>query len=384
MIKHVFVLENILFDKKQKARPALLFSIIIVLSLLTSCKEKVDASPRPRVPAKDGIVKLDNPNIYINGAAYVSSTSSKLSFKRFSDNALNASTDIRRFDPNVALSTSGISIQFKAKSSLINLIFTPETGLDEKGAFKILRDGIELQTIQFNGPVSQPIDISLKSLPIDKEYVYEIILPSYVNISLTKLELDKGSELISYTPTPKKVYISFGDSITHGRGQDGCTFLTYPYLLSQKLNMTLFNLGIGGARISMPVAETSKDLPKADLITILIGFNDYEGANQTATQFELNYKAYLSEIRKNHPMAEIYCITLLYTTRTSNTTTGLTPDVFRNVVKNIVSEYQANDSKIHLIEGDKITSATDLVDRVHLNIDGADRLANQLYLKINK
>lgn len=360
----------------------MMFSIVIVLTFLTGCKDKVDAAPRPDVVVKDGIVKLDNPNIHVMGAAYISRTSSKLFYKRFSEETLNGPTDIRRFDTNVALSTSGISLQFKTKSSFINLTFSPETGLNEKGAFKILRDGVEFQIITFEDAPTQPIAINLKSLPTDKEYVYEIILPSYSNLSLTKLELDKGSELATYTPETKKIYLSFGDSITHGRGQDGKTYLTYPFLLAQKLNMRLFNLGIGGARISLPVAEMSKDLPKADLITVLIGFNDYEGANRTAAQFEADYRPYLTEIRKNHPSAEIFCITLLYTTRTSNTTTGLTPDVFRNIVKNIVTEYQAKDTKLHLIEGDKITSAADLVDRVHLNIDGASRFADQLYLKI--
>ena len=154
----------------------------------------------------------------------------KLFYKRFSEEVLNAPAAIRRFDTNVALSTSGISIQFKTKSSFIHLTFSPETGLNEKGAFKILKDGTDFQTITFDGPVNQPIQIKLSALPTDKEYVYEIILPSYANLSLTKLEIDGDSDLVAYTPKPKRVYIGFGDSITHGRGQDGCTFLTYPYL----------------------------------------------------------------------------------------------------------------------------------------------------------
>lgn len=357
-----------------------LFLIGMTFLPLQGCNKGEEIiSPKPKAKEETKNISLDNENIHVTGAAYIFRSPIKLFYKRFSEEVLNAPAAIRRFDTNVALSTSGISIQFKTKSPFIHLTFSPETGLNEKGAFKILKDGTDFQTITFDGPINQPIQIKLSALPTDKEYVYEIILPSYANLSLTKLEIDGDSDLVAYTPKPKRVYIGFGDSITHGRGQDGCTFLTYPYLLAQKLGMTLYNLGIGGARISIPVATMSKDLPQADLITILIGFNDFESANQTQVQFEANYRAYLTEIRANHPSAAIYCITLLHTTRTSNTTTGLTPEHFRNIVKEIVSEYQMTDNNLHLIEGDKITSAKHLTDRVHLNVEGASTLAEELY-----
>ncbi|MEJ7830313.1 MAG: hypothetical protein WKF91_19040 [Segetibacter sp.] len=74
--------------------------------------------------------------------------------------------------------------------------------------------------------------------------------------------MDDNSKLSSYRPLKKKVYIGFGDSITHGRGQDGASYLTYPYILSQKLNMELYNLGIGGSRIALPIARMASDCPK--------------------------------------------------------------------------------------------------------------------------
>lgn len=366
---------------------ALLFSIATLFLVLSACKKAKDISPEPRGPVKAKVVKLDDPNIHIGGAAYVSRTSRKLYPKRFSEATLNAPEAIRMFSPVNALSTSGISIQFKTKSAFINLTFSPESGLDEKGAFKILKDGAEFKIITFNGPVSQPINIGLNDLPTDKEAVYEIILPSYTNLSLTKLEIEEGSDLVAYQPEQKKVYLSFGDSITHGRGQDGCTYLTYPFLLAQKLNMHLYNLGIGGARVSIPVAEMSKELPQADLITILIGYNDFYGASRTAAQFEQDYRNYLTEIRRNHPSAEIYCITLLYTKTQENTKTHLTSDDFRAIVKNIVNEYTTTDPGLHLIEGDKITSSANLqpgadTDPVHLTVNGASLLAEELHKTI--
>jgi len=363
-------------------------AIALVLPLVSGCKEDSTVAPRPRVEPKEetGKIALNNANIHVMGVQYVYRTPEKLSFKRFSDATLDMSNDVRRFSVTNALATTGISIQFKTKSSLINMTFTPESGMTDRGSFKVLKDGVDFKTIPFSGPVSQPIQIELNDLPTDKEHVYEIILPCYTNVSLTKLELDAESSLMAYTPAPKGgVYISFGDSITHGARQEGATYLTYPYLLAQKLDMRLYNLAVAGARISMPMAETAKDLPKADIITVLIGYNDFASANRTASQIERDYRSFLTEIRNNQPSAEIYCITLLYTTNTLNTTTGLVPDDVRNVIKDIVTEYQTTDSKLHLIEGNQIiTSSAQLADQVHLNVSGASLLADGLYERITK
>ncbi len=335
-------------------------------------------------------VPLNNKNIRVTGAAYIFRSPGKLFYKRFSDTTLNAPEDIRMFSPKIASSTSGVIIYFKTRSSKIHLTFSPEPGLDEKSAFEILRNGKAYKTFLFNKEdVKSDLHINLDSLPSNTEAVYEIVLPSYANFSLTNLDIDDNSKLINYNPPKKKIYISFGDSITHGRGQDGASYLTYPYLLSQKLNMDLYNLGIGGAKVSIPVAQMSKDLPKADIITILIGFNDLNSAGRSAEQYEKDYRKYLSTIRENQPKAKIFCISLLYTKKTENEKTHFTPDDFRNVVKKIVAEYQQTDKKLYFIQGDKITSPDNLqqgpkTDPVHLTVKGASLFADALYQQIAK
>ncbi len=360
----------------------ILFSMVLVFSLASGCKADKTITPRPKVEAKEetGAITLSNTNIHVIGAKYITRTPTKLSFKRFSDAALALPSDVRRFSTTYALATTGISIQFKTRSSSIHLTFSRESGMNDRGSFQVLRDGTAFKTISFEGSVSSPIQIELNALLTDKEYVYEIILPCYTNVSLTKLELDGASSLATYVPTPKGVYISFGDSITHGAGQEGATYLTYPFLLAQKLDMNLYNLAISGAKISIPMAEAAKDLPQADVITVLIGYNDFSSGNRTAAQIDNDYRLFLTEIRNSQPSAQIYCITALYTTNTSNATTGMTAEELRNVVKDIVTEYQATDNKLHLVEGDKIiTSSAQLVDRVHLNVAGAGKLADGLY-----
>ncbi len=361
----------------------ILFSMALIFPLASGCKTDKTVTPRPKVEAKEetGSISLNNSNIHVIGAKYVFRTPEKLSFKRFSEQTLNLPSDIRRFSTTYALATTGISIQFKTRSSSIHLTFSRESGMNDRGSFKVLKDGADLKTISFEGTVTAPIQIELNALPTDKEYVYEIILPCYTNVSLTKLELDGKSSITAYAPALKGgVYISFGDSITHGAGQGGATYLTYPFLLAQKLDMNLYNLAVSGAKISMPIAEMAKEMPQADVITIMIAYNDFSSGNRTAAQIDNDYRMHLTEIRNNQPSAEIYCITLLYTTNVLNTTTGLTPDEVRDIVKDIVTEYQTTDNKLHLIEGDKIiTSSTQLADQVHLNVAGASKLADELF-----
>lgn len=377
-----FKLWNAMYGKMVNT---VLFSMIIGCSLLSGCSgDKLeDNLPIPETREETKEIKLDNANIHVIGAAYVSRTPEKLFGKRFSDDILRAPSADLRFSTNAASSTTGISIQFKTSSPSIHLTFSKEQGLNEKGTFKILRDGVDFKFFSFDGPVNRPIQIDLNSLSTDKEYIYEVILPSYTNFSLTKLLIGINSDLVAYKPTEKKVYISFGDSITHGRGQDGCSFLTYPFLLAQKLNMNLYNLAINGSMISKPIAEMTRELPSAELITVLIAYNDFSSGNRTVVQIENDYRAYLTEIRRSQPSAAIYCITLLYTKILLNAITGVKSEDVRNIVKNIVTEYQLMDNKLHLIEGDKIIdSSTYLSDQVHLNVAGASKLANGLYDKI--
>jgi lysophospholipase L1-like esterase len=292
------------------------------------------------------------------------------------------------FKTETASTTSGIILQFKTNSPFIHLIFIHEPGKNEMGFFRVLRHGAELKTVKF-AENKDTVTIQLDSLSSKKEAVYEIILPSFSNFSLTKLEIGDNSKLVAFQSPKKKVYIGFGDSITHGRGQGGASYLTYPFLLAQKLNMDMYNESVGGAKVSIPMAEMAKDLPQADVITYLIGYNDFNGASHTLERFEKDYRQFLTILRKNQPKAKIFCITLLYTKKTENPVTHLTPDNFRRIIEKVVTEYQDTDKKLYLIKGDEITSAENLqpgakTDAVHLTIKGASLFADALCRAMKK
>lgn len=80
--------------------------------------------------------------------------------------------------------------------------------------------------------------------------------------------------------------------------------------------MEFYNLGIGGSRIALPIAKMASDLPKADVITKLIGYNDFNGAHKTVERFEKEYSEFLTILRARQPESKIFCISLLYTKKT--------------------------------------------------------------------
>src|SRR5690606_28538084 len=113
------------YMKKNLHAIVLLFLITTAFPLVSGCKEDKNITPRPKVEAKEetGLITLSNTNIHVMGARYVSRTPTKLSFTRFSEQTLSLPSEVRRFSTTYALATTGISLQFKTRSSSIHLTF---------------------------------------------------------------------------------------------------------------------------------------------------------------------------------------------------------------------------------------------------------------------
>lgn len=154
--------------------------------------------------------------------------------------------------------------------------------------------------------------------------------------------------------------------------------------MAKNLNADFFNLAVGGAKISQAIAAMLKDLPKADLITTLIGYNDLHFNNKSVIDYISDYKKFLLEVRSNQPDARIYCIGLTFTRSTGNQKTGVVPDDYRNALKTLVSSMRKKgDNKLFFITGDSITSVKNLrqdfpKDKTHFSIEGAALFAEEL------
>lgn len=355
----------------------LLFSMAFPLLFLCSLQAKT--------------IPLNHPNIQVMGANYVYPSVEKLHYCRFSEVTLNAPLQNKMFNPENAKTNSGIKIRFKTASPFVNLTFMPQAGSNRGSEFAVLQNGELAGKFDFKGEASKK-EMILKIINIytEQETLFEVVLPSLSNVALTKLEIDDLQELGACTPERRPIYLALGNSITHGVGQGSASYLTYPYLLAENLGFDYYNLAVGGAKISQAIATQTAEMPQADIITILIGYNDLHFNNKTVAEYTSSYQAYLSEIRKNQPNARIFCISLTHTRSTGNEKTRVTPDDYRKALKTIVETFQSNgDDKLVFVAGDKITSEANLnldnpEDRTHMSIKGAAMFADELNKIINQ
>ncbi|MCU4174417.1 SGNH/GDSL hydrolase family protein [Carboxylicivirga sp. N1Y90] len=356
----------------------IVFNIILLSSLFVSCSNSL---------AQETFVAQDlrMEKIQVLGANYVMREEAKLSYNRFSEATLNAPLSEAMFNADKARTNSGIRLRFKSASPKIRLTFAPDQGQNRGAEFAVLQNGIQTHTFDFKGEKSKnEMLLEFENVAGEKESLFEVVLPSFANVSLLKMELLDRASLLSIPEDVRPIYFAIGNSITHGVGQGSAAYLTYPYLLAQKLDYNYYNLAVGGAKISPAIASMTGEMPQADVITILIGYNDLMFNDKSVKQYSNDYRAYLKTIRQNQPKAAIYCITLTHTRAEANERTGIVPDDFREALKILVNDFQKNgDSKLYLIEGDEISSeknlrADRLTDKAHFGIEGAALFAEEL------
>jgi len=334
----------------------------------------------------------DAEGIAVRGARYISKKDGLMRYGRF-DMAL-AKTPIKEigFNWQKAQATTGVRLFFKTDSPRVTLLFEHDAGDLNRGVdYGVFVNSKFYKSYVFskkNGNTNKLVVVSDSK----KMREYEVVLPTFSNPRFKGLVIDDGCKLGEVPEKNQKVYVAMGDSITHGQGQKNATYKTYPYLLSKKLGVDYYNLAVGGGKISMLAAKQLKDWEKIDLMTVLIGYNDWVFDGKTPEVYKAKYRQFLKEIRSHHPETKVFCISLLYTNNGKSRKLGekYQPKDYREVLESLVTELQkAGDKNLFFIAGDQITTKKNLQgelrpeDPVHLGIPGAKMLADELYKKIN-
>jgi peptidoglycan/xylan/chitin deacetylase (PgdA/CDA1 family)/lysophospholipase L1-like esterase len=324
-------------------------------------------------------------NIVVYGCNYISDKNNERILHRHSDEVYNGTTKDNLFNPLKARSGSGIVLKFKTASPKINARFRILEGNAASSIFGIYQNNILTNTSTFEYVSNQEIVIEIKSVNPGTEQEYAITLPIWTDVSFLGLELETGYELSVLKKEQKPVYVAYGNSITHGRGQNGA-FETYPFIVSQNYEWELYNLAVGGGKTSQVMANMIRDdFKHIDYMTVLIGYNDYNGEGIDTATYRDRYKSFIDTVRKKHKNTKIFCITLTYTSNHESVTSGVPADDFRTVTANIVNErIIAGDSNIYLIRGEDISSEENLRegDAVHFSIQGANNFADELFLAL--
>jgi lysophospholipase L1-like esterase len=333
------------------------------------------------------IVDSSDPGFQVRGIRYSERTDSGLRFHRFREDILNRPRKELGVNPKKTRNATGGVLTFCTDSETLSIRFDILDVSWVGTAFGVYENGGLIREFFFpqkTAEVVLDVDSTQKGLSC-----FEVTLPTHADAVFRNVEICDDAELKPVPESARPVYVALGDSISHGVGQEGATHKTWPFLLSEKLNAELFNLAVGGGKVSVPIAEMLEDWSKIDLITVLVGYNDLHFDRKTPEAYRERYAELLDAIRAIHPETRIACITALYTERPESDKTGHSIQEFRDELIDLVRERQKADARLILIEGDQISSRANLrdggvKDPVHLSVDGAAMLADELYKKLTE
>ena len=327
----------------------------------------------------------NNENIQIYGSHYLKMQGDEILLHRHSDEVYKGKTNEILFNPLKARTSTGMYIEFKTNSPIIKFKFKTAKGNPKYAFFTVFQDGKFDQKKGYKYVENGEMALEITSKNTKKETLYRSTFPLMTDIHFLGLEIEDCFKLYELEKDKKLVYVAYGDSVTHGTGQKN-TSETYAYQLAEKMGYELFNTAVGGAKTSTVMAEMIRDdFKKIDMITVLIGYNDYNGKGISTEEYTKRYTNVLTILREKHPNTKIYCISMTYTTQTNSKISQIPADDFRKVVREVVAKRQNNgDKNLFLVKGEEITTKANLKDKVHFSVDGAKLFAEALFFEIKK
>ncbi len=320
-------------------------------------------------------IKANDKHFSFSGAYYIENTDQTVYFNRFDTKTLKNKETL--MNPLKAYTQTGVSISIASNSPQIIFHFTArENTKNRAGILAVYKDGTLFKDITLN-PKKDLEPIIIKNPNGQQWTEWKVLLPLYYGLNFSGIDVLKESDLKNVEPEAKKVYVAIGNSITHGTGQKA-SYQTYSYLLAEKKNWALYNLGVGGSKISWPVADMLKD-KKIDVMTILWGYNDWNAGYTLEDDIIPHYSKLLKILLKSHPNTKIYCILPTTTKRELPKKGDITIEQIRTAEANIIKELQNEGHKnLFIIKGYEITEVSDLKDQVHFSVEGAARFADKL------
>ncbi len=366
--KHtVEALKIVLPDLKKQG-----YELVTVSNLLQAVKE-------------ENKIAANHPLIRVTGTNYSHMEGNARVFPRHSRELLAMSKGKSKFSPKKAQTNTGVSLSFKTSSPRVKLNFRVLEGDNRGPVFGVFQNKQFVKAARFGRKDGPELKFELENTKPGEAVLYEISLPNWSNVAFQSLELDRGFALTEMESETKPVYVAYGNSITHGTGQQA-TFQTYPFLVSREMNWELYNLAVGGGKTSVPMAQMIRDdFNHIDYMTILIGYNDYNGEGISTQEYGKRLNAFLKTIREKHKETKIFCITPTYTKTLRSKKSGVAISEFREMMKQIVEAFQKKgDEQLFVIRGEGLSKAEDLKDAVHFNVKGAKSFGELLSKELKK
>lgn len=336
------------------------------------------STPAPTPPTPPPFSHLEP--IKVRGYKYTSTIASQSAtqFQRFRDTLYSTGEWISGVGGANALTTTGGALVFESNSNQVTLKFvwnSAHGSVNQNSHFRVMQNGVRWRDV-YVGKSATNLDMAITSQHQGEYVRYEVIMPSWSNPLFRGVT--QGS-LRTFEMPETSVYVALGDSISHGSGQASKTYETYPWQVASTLNAELFNLAVGGGKVSNMIAEQLEDWNNIDILTSLVGFNDWYYNGKTTETYIADYRGMLATVRRSHPTTPIFVMNCLYTTASVSPKTGIRFDAFRVGLRDMVAGMQSEgDVNVYLVPSDTWMNSSDLADTVHLSPSGAAKLASRL------
>ncbi len=325
-------------------------------------------------------VKPNDKNISIKGAFFLDKSSKKVIINRIDEKILKNSETFMR--PANVHTQSGVRIAVNTNSKTVTFHFEKRKNAAYRfSVMGIFKDGKLVKKITVNPKKEELPDFTVTNQDGSDWAEWTIVLPPYYGLNFTGITLEKDADIKPCADKKKPVYVAIGNSITHGTGQNA-GYETYDYRLAGLQGWELYNVAVGGSKISWPVGEMLKN-EKIDIITILWGFNDWNAGFSPDNEIYPRYSKLLKLLAEHHPDAEIYCILPTATKAKAPKKGNYTLDAIRQAEKRAAELMAKGNKNIKIIDGAAISDTTYLRDKVHFTAEGAEKFARNLYKKMN-
>jgi autotransporter-associated beta strand protein len=179
---------------------------------------------------------------------------------------------------------------------------------------------------------------------------YEVVLPYGDSVDFQGLQVNTNAQFQTPAERPATRYLAYGDSITHGFTASEVG-KSYAFRVAELKNWQLVNLGLGG-RASTAADGTTVGSLQADVVSVLIGVNDWQGGVPLAT-YSNRLNAFLTNLRALQPAVPVYLLTPLWVDASWNPASDIAPlESYRQVVRDVAAA--RNDPELAVIEGPEL------------------------------
>lgn len=184
---------------------------------------------------------------------------------------------------------------------------------------------------------------------------------------------------------PKRTYLAYGSSITHGTDHGGGA-ISYPAHVAWKLGFDCRNLGASGCCLCEPELADFLAEQKADLVTLELSVNMI-GNQFTADDFRKRAGYLVERIADADPGRQVVCITIFphfrdihprYIGEKDKATAGEIRQVLRDIVKGLARP------NLHIIEGPDLLPDIGALsqDLIHPGARGMIQIGEELARRI--